>query len=260
MAQAVAQVCVSARARGEEADLTDADLTDADLANLNLAGTKLRSAKLAGADLTGADLTGSDLANANFAGAKLRGANLAGANLEYADLNDANLADANLTRADLKEADLTGVNFTGANLTGVDLTGSNLEGANLEGANLERAYLVPIKEDLFRMLDQAAAEVPALLSAIKSGRINGGIYDGDCACLVGTIANTRGCDYKALSGLDPDPSRAAERWFLKLRPGDTPERSEVARITAGWIEEWIAAHPVHPAGGVPCGSACRNLR
>ncbi len=32
------------------------------------------------------------------------------------------------------------------------------------------------------------------------------------------------------------------RWFLALRPGDTPARSPVARVTAGWIEEWLVEH------------------
>lgn len=35
-------------------------------------------------------------------------------------------------------------------------------------------------------------------------------------------------------------ARPAERWFLQLRPGDTPATSEVARITLEWIDTWLA--------------------
>jgi hypothetical protein len=42
--------------------------------------------------------------------------------------------------------------------------------------------------------------------------------------------------------LEPDPARPAERWFLAIRPGNTPENHAVAKITEGWIREWIALH------------------
>jgi hypothetical protein len=83
--------------------------------------------------------------------------------------------------------------------------------------------------------------VPALLAALREGRVNGSVYDGECACLVGTIANARGCRYNEVPGLLPDSSRPAEAWFLSIGIGDTPERSLVTRITERWIEEWMEA-------------------
>ncbi len=85
--------------------------------------------------------------------------------------------------------------------------------------------------------------MPALLTTLAAGRVNGSTYSGACACLVGTIANTLGCDYRAVPSLTPDSSRPAERWFLAIREGHTPENNQIARITAEWIGEWIAAHP-----------------
>ena len=178
-------------------------------------------ADLADANLTRADLTGANLADANLTGANLTGANLTGANLAGADL-----ADANLTRA----------NLTGANLTGADLADANLADANLADANLADA-----RNDLWDVLLRAPGEVEGLLQALREGRVNGSTYHGECACLVGTIANIRHRPFDDLGdGLVPDSSRPAERWFLGIREGDTPISSSIAKITEGWIVEFLA--------------------
>jgi hypothetical protein len=127
--------------------------------------------------------------------------------------------------------------YTTETLRGANLERANLEGANLRGANLEEANLEPIRSDLHSVLDSAPQEVTGLLAALRAGKIDGSTYEGDCACLVGTIANVRGCSYKILA---PDHSRPAERWFLAIRTGDTPASSQIARITESWIQEWLA--------------------
>ena len=85
----------------------------------------------------------------------------------------------------------------------------------------------------------APAEAPALLAALRAGKVDGLVYQGKCACLVGTIANARGCSYEALGELRPNAERPAERWFLGIAQGDTPETSQIVAITAGWVEEWL---------------------
>jgi len=160
----------------------------------------------------------------------------------------ANLRDANLSGANLRDANLSGANLRDANLRGANLRGANLRGANLRGANLSDANLSGAREDLFAVLSAAPAEVPALLLAIHEGRVDGSFYQGDCACLVGTIANARGCNYGEIPGLHPNADRPAERLFLALRPGDTPARHPIAQLVTEWIGEWQAAHaaPVAP--------------
>lgn len=117
---------------------------------------------------------------------------------------------------------------------GVDLYGANLYGANLDGANL-----TPIRDDVWAVLSSSPAEVEGLLLALKEGRINGSTYHGDCACLVGTLANVRHCHHGAIPGLMPNADRAAERFFLMIREGHTPETSEPCKLAAGWVEEWL---------------------
>ena len=131
--------------------------------------------------------------------------------------------------------------LTGADLTGAILRWANLTGADLTGADLTRADLSSIKSDFSLVLDAAPSEIPALLTALQAGKIDGQVYTGECACLVGTIANARGCSPYAMPGLMPNGGRPAERWFLAIKPGDTPDSNPVSKITEGWILEWQAA-------------------
>lgn len=119
-------------------------------------------------------------------------------------------------------------------------TGAYLEGADLEGAYLEGAYLEgehPAKEDLFKILAENRTEVPMLLQKLREGKINGSVYEGDCACLVGTIAKIKACDYRTLA---PDSHRPAEKWFMSIYPGQIPGRNGFATITEKWILEFLA--------------------
>jgi len=190
-------------------------------------------ADLSGANLSGADLSDAYLSDANLSDANLSGADLSGANLSGADLSDAYLSDANLSGANLSGADLSGADLSGANLSGADLSDANLSGANLSA----------IREDLVQVLNAAPAEVPGLLAALRAGKVEGSTYEGACACLVGTLANVRGCFYRELGALRPDPDRPAERWFLAITEGAKPENNQVAKITEGWIVEWLANGP-----------------
>jgi hypothetical protein len=205
-------------------------------------GANLRGANLEDAYLRGANLRGANLEDAYLRGAYLKGANLEDANLRGANLRGANLEDAYLRGAYLKGANLEDANLRGANLRGANLEGANLKDAYLRGAYLEGANLEPIRKDLFDVLAYATKEVPALLEALRVGKVDGSTYEGECACLVGTIANVRECDYNEVSGLKPNASRPAERWFLAIREGDTPKTNPIVKITEGWIIQWMASN------------------
>ena len=232
----------------EGAYLEDAYLKDAYLKDAYLKGAYLKDAYLEGANLKDAYLEDANLKGANLEGAYLEGANLEGANLEGAYLEDAYLKDAYLKDAYLKDAYLKGANLKGAYLKGANLEGANLEGANLEGAylegaNLKGAYLKdanlqPVRDDFWAILCASPREVPALRLALVEGRVNGSTYSGECACLVGTIANAAHVAYTALPLLKPNSNRPAERWFLAINKGDTPETNEFARIAVEWIDIW----------------------
>ncbi len=178
---------------------------------------------------TKVSLRGSDLRGADLSYADLRGANLRGADLSYADLSYADLRGANLCGSDLR----------GANLCGSDLSGANLCGSDLRGANLRDADLRAFRDDIWAVLSASPAEVPGLRDAIAGGKIDGSTYEGDCCCLVGTLANKRGCGYDAIPGLTPDSSRLAEVWFAGIKKGDTPETNPMSKQALEWVDEWL---------------------
>ncbi|AIV66827.1 pentapeptide repeat-containing protein [Burkholderia pseudomallei] len=194
-----------------------------------------QSVSLSGANLSGANLSGANLSGADLRDANLRGANLSGANLSGADLRDADLRDADLRGANLRDADLRDADLRGANLRDADLRDANLRGADLSGADL-----LPIKADFIEVISQAPREVPALIEALKAGRVDGSTYSGECACLVGTIANARGIDVDSSEfGIPKDSSRPVERFFVAIRKGDTPETNAASKLALEWAETWL---------------------
>jgi len=242
-----AAVARDANLRGanlSDAYLSGANLRGANLRDANLRGANLRGANLGAANLSGAYLGGANLSDAYLGGANLRDANLGGAdlsdaNLGGADLSDANLGGANLSDADLSDANLGGAYLGAANLSGAYLGGADLSDANLGGAVGIAGALKPVRSDIRKVLDAAPHEVGGLLHALWSGKVDGSTYGGECACLVGTIANIRRCSYDAIPGLKPDSSRPAERWFAGIRPGDTPVTNSSAAFAAAVIAEWM---------------------
>jgi uncharacterized protein YjbI with pentapeptide repeats len=223
-----------------DADLCGANLRDADLRGANLRGANLRDADLCGANLRDADLCDADLCGANLRDADLRGANLRGANLCGANLRGANLRGANLRDADLRGANLRGANLCGANLRGANLRGANLCGADLCGANLRDADLTGIRDDIWAVLCSAPSEAGALRLALVEGRVDGSTYEGKCACLVGTLANARRCTHDQIPGLSPNSERPAERFFMGIKMGDTPETNQFSKLALQWVDEWLA--------------------
>jgi len=167
-------------------------------------------------------------ARANLRDAYLRDADLSGADLHGADLHGANLRDADLHGADLH----------GADLSGADLHGAYLRDANLRDANLTDADLTPVRDDFWAVLSSAPAEVMGLRTALVEGRVARSTYEGECACLVGTIANLRGCEHTKIPNLVPDSRRPAEAWFLMIGAGSTPENNAAAEQAVAWIDAW----------------------
>ena len=218
--------------------LNDADLYRASLDGASLVGARLVGASLDRASLVGARLDRARLDGASLDRARLDGASLDGASLVGASLDGASLDGASLVGARLDGASLVGARLDRARLDGASLVGARLDGASLVGAILDSASLVPIRNDMWAVLTMAPLEVPALIAALNEGRVDGSAYEGECACLVGTIANARKCSHDAIEGLEPDSSRPAECFFMGIKKGDTPETNQVSKLARDWSLEW----------------------
>ena len=140
----------------------------------------------------------------------------------------------------LSGADLSGANLSGANLFRANLSEADLSGADLSEANLSGANLTPIRDDIWAVLCSAPSEVLTLRQALIDGKVDGSTYSGDCACLVGTLAHARKVDENGIAGLKPNSHRPAERFFLGIKTGDTPDTNQFSKIALAWIDEWLA--------------------
>ncbi|QIB39380.1 pentapeptide repeat-containing protein [Rhizobium oryzihabitans] len=192
-------------------------------------------------------------AKADLRYADLRSANLSYADLSYANLRYADLRSANLSYADLSYANLRYADLRSANLSYADLSYANLRSANLSYADLSYANLRSFKADLWMTLTQNRHEVPALIAALRDGRVDGSTYEGECACLVGTIANAKSVNYDVL---DHSASNHAEQWFAMIRKGDKPEDDSAggfaSKMALEWSLEWLALNEMtEPALSTP---------
>jgi uncharacterized protein YjbI with pentapeptide repeats len=239
---------------GESAGIR-ADLSYADLRSLNLSYVDLRYADLSHAnfryaDLSFADLRYADLSSANLSfaylsSADLSSAKLSSADLRFADLRYANLRFADLSYANLRSAKLRFADLRFADLRYADLRFANLSDTKLSFADLSYAELENIKEDYFEVLSVAKVEVPALYKSIVDGKINGSQYEGECACLVGTIANIRKESLEGLTiDLRPNALRLSEKWFMAISEGDTPDSNVVSKIVKEWTEDFMRKNEI----------------
>ena len=107
-----------------------------------------------------------------------------------------------------------------------------LSDAYLRGADLSDADLRQFKADFFMILAMGHAEVPHLIRALREGKVNGSTYDGECACLVGTLENG------GASGIPHDSSSPAEQWFVPIRKGIKPGDDNEGGFRAAKALEW----------------------
>ncbi len=155
-----------------------------------------------------------------------------------ADLSDTDLSGADLSDTDLCGADLSGAKLRRAKLSGADLCDTDLSGADLSGAKLRRA-----KEDFLREVLKMPGELEFLRDAIRNGKINGSVYEGECACLAGTLSKATGKSWSIFKDDSPiaiDAFSPRERFFMGIAEGDTPETNPISAIALEWTNKAIS--------------------
>ncbi len=204
-------------------------------------GLAVKWALTNGASLDGASLDGARLVNASLDGASLVNASLGGASL-----GGASLVNASLDGARLDGASLDGARLDGASLVNASLDGARLDGARLDGARLDGARLDGIRADFLAEVLNMPNELDSLRDTIIAGKIDGSTYSGECCCLAGTLAKSRGIgNYNGetiKNGRDfhANASSLRERFFTAIKKGDTPETNPASKIVLQWTEEAIS--------------------
>lgn len=135
-----------------------------------------------------------------------------------------------------------------ANLEWADLEGANLEGANLQGVifrgveNLPDSLVNYFKKDLRYVLTYTKSEIPYLKEKLEKGEVDGTQYEGECACLIGSLANAKKEYHEKFVFCIPDYElglhNPSEQLFYQIRKGDTPDNNQFAKIAMEVIEEF----------------------
>ncbi|MDB5081890.1 MAG: hypothetical protein JWP00_3814 [Chloroflexi bacterium] len=110
--------------------------------------------------------------------------------------------------------------------------------------------LEAVKRDLWKVLEAAPHEVPAIRQAIIEGEVDGGFYRGECCCIIGILSKNLGVPVMSLSqayGILPDPHSPMEIFLYNIVEGDTPETSVYSRAVLNWCDEFLAELPARQA-------------
>ncbi|MBO1267068.1 hypothetical protein, partial [Arthrobacter cavernae] len=112
----------------------------------------------------------------------------------------------------------------GADLYGADLYGADLYGQTLD--KLPRAFIEACSRDILFIMEHLKAEVPFLKEKLLAGEVDGSQYEGDCACLVGSLAKGKETSVANVCSTIPYYTKGThnpgEQWFLNIHEGDMP--------------------------------------
>ncbi len=151
-------------------------------------------------------------------------------------VEEKNSRDADLRYAGLRDANLRGADLYGANLRGADLYGANLRSTNLYKLPVD--FINQCSRDILFILMSLKSEMPHLKKMLIEGKVDGSQYEGDCACLVGTLAHGNKVDKvcESIPFYQKGTHNMGETWFLNIREGDTPESNEFSAHVLKLIE------------------------
>ncbi len=142
----------------------------------------------------------------------------------------------NTIRDTLEQAVKEDANLEGANLEDANLEDANLRYANLEGANektLPISYINQCSRDMLFVFEHLKSELPYLRDKLVSGHVNGSQYEGECACLIGSLGHgKKDCIDKVVESIpyyNKGLHNYCEQWFYQIHSGDTPETNYFAK-------------------------------
>jgi hypothetical protein len=95
-----------------------------------------------------------------------------------------------------------------------------------DATNLPTNFINQCSRDILFILNCLKSEVPALKEKLLAGEVDGTQYEGECACLVGSLAKTKGSVDKVCAAIpfyEKGTHNMGETFFLNIHEGDKPE-------------------------------------
>ena len=86
-------------------------------------------------------------------------------------------------------------------------------------------------------------ELPYLRDKLIKGEVDGTQYEGDCACLIGSLGKADGGIDKVCETIpyyDKGLHNFAEQWFWQIKKGDTPKNNEFAKHALKLIDSVLS--------------------
>ena len=153
-------------------------------------------------------------------------------------------------RVDLRDSDLRVSNLSGSDLSGSDLSYSNLRGIKAKKIeDLSVQFVNSCSRDMLFVFQHLKEELPFLRKMLIEGKVDGTQYEGECACLIGTMANAKQNGDRIIKVCQQIPyydkgtHNMGETWFLSIHKGDTPENSIFAKHAVDLIDEVMKDEP-----------------
>jgi len=100
------------------------------------------------------------------------------------------------------------------------------------------------------IFEHLSSELPYLREKLLAGEVDGSQYNGECCCLVGSLAKAKNKDVDQLCSTIPYYTKGThnpgEQWFLHIREGDTPQNNQFAAHALKLIDSVLNKGVVAP--------------
>jgi uncharacterized protein YjbI with pentapeptide repeats len=213
-------------------------------------GSRFVGSSFVGSRFVGSRFVGSSFVGSRFVGSRFDGSSFVGSRFVGSRFDGSSFDGSSFVGSSFDGSSFVGSRFVGSRFVGSRFVGSRFVGSSFDGSTDNPGHpFYGIRLDVWAILDAAPGEVAALREKMLAGEIDGSVYQGECACLCGTIANAQGVPYTDLEGITPDAERPAERWFGPIRRGDKPtDNLDADDITDGvyaltialrWVDQWL---------------------
>jgi hypothetical protein len=195
-------------------------------------GSLIKDANLSGLDLSNIDFSNSKFDNSKFDNSKFYNSQFDNSKFYNSKFDNSQFYNSQFYNSQFDNSQFYNSQFDNSQFYNSQFDSASINNLKASGA------LEPVRFDFFGRLLVLKNEVAFLKQALIEGRVDGSTYTKECSCFMGTAARAKKCSHTELPGIKPDASSDTERWFMGISKGDTPENSEIVKLTLEWIEEF----------------------